>query len=190
MPDLAPAIFLDRDGVIIENRPNYVRTVADARFLPGALEATVRLTQREWRIVIVTNQSPIGRGWVRREAVEAINDHVRQTILAAGGRIDGIYLCPHRPDENCACRKPAPGLLLQAARDLHIDLPASIMIGDAVSDVQAARAVGATPIFVLSGLGNHQELEAAGLGATLTLPDFASAVEHIIFSLWPGQPLA
>ena len=190
MPSLVPAVFLDRDGVIIENRASYVRSVAEVRFIPGALEALARLAHLPNPIVVVTNQSPIGRGLISREAVDQINAHVRRSVEAAGGRVDGVYLCPHRPEEGCECRKPAPGLLLQAARDLGIDLPASLVIGDAVSDVQAAVAVGATPVLVLSGLGGPQDLLAARLGATVTLPDLASAVDRITLSPWPDRPLA
>jgi D-glycero-D-manno-heptose 1,7-bisphosphate phosphatase len=158
---LRPAIFLDRDGVIIENRADYVKSLAEVKFIAGAVEAVARLGRRDWLIIIVTNQAAIGRRIVAREAVEMINAYVVDTIIAAGGRVDGVYFCPHHPDEACACRKPKPGLLLQAANDLSIDLKASVMIGDAASDVQAAVAAGVKPILVLTGLAERQAQELA-----------------------------
>ena len=161
MLSLRPAIFLDRDGVIIENRVDYVKSIAEIHFLPGVLAALAQLAQRDWPIVIATNQAAIGRHIITRAAVDAINAYLVEHITAAGGRVDGVYLCPHRPDEGCLCRKPAPGLLLQAAADLGLDLKASVMIGDAASDVRTALAVGAKPIFLLTGLAERQAQELA-----------------------------
>jgi D-glycero-D-manno-heptose 1,7-bisphosphate phosphatase len=180
-PALRPAVFLDRDGVIIENRDDYVKTVAEVRFLPGALGALARLARSDYLVVIATNQAAIGRGVLAREAVDEINAFIRERIESAGGRVDGVYLCPHRPEDNCACRKPAPGMLLDAARDLGIDLGTSVMIGDALSDVLAAQAAGARPILVLTGLGQQQALELAASvpNHTLTVPDLAAAVARL-----------
>ncbi len=182
MPVLRPAVFLDRDGVIIENRADYVKSLSETKFVPGALEALAWLAQHHWLIVIVTNQAAIGRQILAREAVDAINAYVVSQITAAGGRVDGLYLCPHHPDESCACRKPAPGMLLQAAADLDIDLGKSLMIGDAVSDVQAALAAGVRPVFVLSGLAERQAQEMAQaqhLNAAV-FADLAAAVNHLL----------
>ena len=176
---LRPAVFLDRDGVIIENRADYVKSIAEVRFLPGALEALARLARRDYLIVIATNQSAIGRGLLAREAADAINAHVLGRIVAAGGRVDGLYVCPHRPEDGCPCRKPAPGMLLDAARDLGIDLASSVMIGDALTDVQAARAAGVRPILVLTGLGEVQALAQAQLDHILAVPDLAAALERL-----------
>jgi D-glycero-D-manno-heptose 1,7-bisphosphate phosphatase len=182
MPELHPAIFLDRDGVIIENRPDYVKSLAETRFVPGALAAMARLAQRDWLIVVVTNQAAIGRQIITLEKAEAINAHVVANIVAAGGRVDGLYLCPHRPEDGCTCRKPAPGLLLQAAAELGIDLEASTMIGDAASDLQAARAAGARPILVLTGLPerHEQELAQARRLRAAIFPDLAAAADHLL----------
>ena len=182
MPSLRSAVFLDRDGVIIENRADYVKSLAETKFIPGAVEALAQLAKTDRLIVIVTNQAVIGRHIITREAVEEINQYVIQNVVAAGGRVDGLYLCPHHPADNCPCRKPAPGLLLQAAAELGIDLTASVMIGDAVSDVQAALAVRAKPIFVLTGLAGRLESELARarrLNAAI-YPDLAAAVRHLL----------
>ncbi len=155
MPD--SALFLDRDGVIIENRPNYVRSWADVAIYPQALRALSRLSHWPGKIVIVTNQSAVGRGLVAMGDAEAINQRLVQEIAQAGGRIDAVFMCPHAPADHCDCRKPAPGLLIRASQALSIDLQQSIMIGDALTDVMAARAAGVgVSLMVRTGRGNRQ----------------------------------
>jgi len=155
---LSIAVFLDRDGVINENRDDYVKTWEEVVFLPGVIDALARLACTPFHIVIVTNQSPIGRGILTEEEVKAINRRLVAEIESHGGRVDGVYYCPHHPDDRCECRKPKPGLLYQAARDLELDLTHSYLIGDAVSDIKAALAVGCYPILVTSGRGQRQML--------------------------------
>ena len=162
---LRPAVFIDRDGVINENPPNYVKSWQEFRFLPNALAALRLLASCPWPIVIISNQSPIGRGLITRLQLDEIHRRMLARIRRAGGRIDGIYICPHRPDEGCACRKPAPGLLYQAAAEMTLDLAASLMIGDSLSDVQTARAAGVVPVLLRNGGFPH----AAG-GAEQGLP--------------------
>ena len=179
-----PAIFLDRDGVIVENRADYIKSIAEVQILPGALAALAQAAHLEARIVVVTNQSPVGRGLITEAGLQAINAHVHAAIVAAGGRIDGWYYCPHRPDAGCPCRKPKPGMLLDAAADLDIDLPASVMVGDAVSDILAGHAAGTQAILVGTGRGVSQtaELSPAGLGHVLVVPDLAMALQRIAAS--------
>ncbi len=153
---MRPAVFLDRDGVICYNRSDYVKSLDEFVFLPGALAALHRLAALPHAIVVVSNQSAIGRGLVSRQIVDAINQQMVAEITAHGGRVDAIHLCPHRPDEACSCRKPRPGLLLRAAEEMHLDLAQSYVVGDALADVQAALAVGACPILVLTGRGRTQ----------------------------------
>ncbi len=180
-PALRPAVFLDRDGVIIEHRDDYVKSLAEVALITGAPEALARLARHDVLIVIATNQSAIGRGLLARETADAINAYVRERIAAAGGRVDAVYMCPHQPEDNCACRKPAPGMLLDAARDLGINLGASAMIGDALTDVLAAQAAGVRPVLVLTGLGWRKtwELLPPELNHILKVPDLAAAVEHL-----------
>jgi len=180
-PAPRPAVFLDRDGVIIEHRDDYVKSLAEVAFITGALEALARLARHDMLMVIATNQSAIGRGLLARETADAINTYVRERIAAAGGRVDAVYMCPHQPEDNCACRKPAPGMLLDAARDLGIDLGASAMIGDALTDVLAAQAAGVRPILVLTGLGRRKtrELLPPELNHIHKVPDLAAAVEAL-----------
>lgn len=177
---LRPAILLDRDGVILENRDDYVKTLDEARFTPGALAALARLAASGHPIVIVTNQSGIGRGLIAPATAEAISQMLLQRVEAAGGRIDGVYVCPHAPEAGCACRKPAPGLLLAAASALDLDLAESVLIGDAVSDVLAGQAVGARSILVRTGRGAQEALALAATPAGAGVPvvaDLAAAVD-------------
>jgi D-glycero-D-manno-heptose 1,7-bisphosphate phosphatase len=161
-----PAIFLDRDGVIIENRSDYVRSWDDVEVFPQALEALSALSGSPYRVILVTNQSAVGRGHISAETATAINDRLLTVIRQAGGRVDAVYMCPHDPAAGCACRKPQPGLLLRAAEDLNVDLGRSVMIGDALADVQAGQAAGVRRCVLLrTGRGRDQERlpEAAGL---------------------------
>ncbi len=154
---LHPAVFLDRDGVIIENRADYVRSWADVSFLPGALEALRRLQASPYRIIIITNQSAVGRGILTLEDAKSISDRIVTVVEREGGRIDAIYLCPHDPKDQCTCRKPKPGLILKAANDLEINLSESVIIGDAFSDLEAGQTAGVhAKILVLTGRGKEQ----------------------------------
>ncbi len=179
---LRPALFLDRDGVIIENRADYVRTWEDVVFYPRALEALRLLRDAPYAIVIVTNQSAVGRGIITLEEAESINRRVAAHIRAHGGRVDGLYMCPHAPSEGCACRKPQPGMLLQAARDLHLDLARSWMVGDALTDVQAGQAAGvAQTVLLRTGRGMAQALllQDAHLDGVLVVDDLLNLLPYL-----------
>lgn len=155
---MQPAIFLDRDGVIIANRADYVRSWADVEIYPQALAALARLRGSGYKLIIVTNQSPIGRGILSRAQVDEINARLLGEIEAAGGAVAGVYVCPHHPEAGCDCRKPRPGLLLQAAREHQIDLGSSLLVGDALSDLQAGLAAGVGRVaLVRTGRGALQE---------------------------------
>jgi D-glycero-D-manno-heptose 1,7-bisphosphate phosphatase len=151
------AVFLDRDGVIIENRPDHVKAWSDVQFLEGSLAAMKRLAASSRAIVIVSNQAVVGRGLLDEEVAWQLQRQIVAEIVASGGRIDASYLCPHHPQMGCACRKPAPGMLLQAARELDLDLSRSWLIGDALSDLEAARAAGVRGILVRTGRGAAQQ---------------------------------
>ena len=172
-----PAVFVDRDGVINQNLAEYVRSWEAFRFLPGAREAMRRLNDAGWPVVVVTNQSGIGRGVLAPEIVAEIHARMRAAIEDAGGRVAAVMLCPHHPDDGCGCRKPAPGLLRDAASELSIDLPRSWVVGDHPTDAAAARAAGCRPILVRSGRGTADELAADGAPV---VPDLAAAVELIL----------
>lgn len=153
-----PALFLDRDGVIIENCPDYVRRWEDVRFIPQAIEALASIRTNPHKIVIVTNQSAVGRGLIPLETALQINQRIIETVERHGGRIDGSFICPHAPQDNCDCRKPRPGLFYQAANALKLDLGRSYLIGDALSDLLAGQAAGLRQtILVRTGRGAEQE---------------------------------
>jgi len=160
---LRPAVFLDRDGVINRRRPDHVRRWEEFEFLPGTLDALTQLRAADATVVVVTNQSAVGRGLMTLDDLRAIHRQMLRQIEAAGGHISAIYACPHAPADACLCRKPRPALLERAASELAIDLSASIMVGDSATDVQAARAAGVKPVFVNDG---GFPLDADVLGVT------------------------
>jgi len=180
--EMVAAVFLDRDGVINENRDDYVKGWEEVRLLPGALEALARLAATPFRIVLITNQSAIGRGILTPAQVEATNRRLVEEIETHGGRIDGVYYCPHHPDDGCECRKPRPGLLLRAGRELGLELERSYLIGDAVSDVEGAIVAGCRPILVLTGRGQEQRplLRQRGYDHVAVVRDLAEAVGLIL----------
>jgi D-glycero-D-manno-heptose 1,7-bisphosphate phosphatase len=140
-------VILDRDGTIVVDR-NYLDDPAQLEFLPGALEGLRLLRERGHRLVVVTNQSGVGRGRFSLARVEEIHARLEQLLREAGATIDGIYYCPHRPEDHCECRKPKPRLVLQAASELHFDPAAIVVIGDKSSDIELGRNLGATTMLV------------------------------------------
>ncbi|MBI3943755.1 MAG: HAD-IIIA family hydrolase [Chloroflexi bacterium] len=148
------ALFLDRDGVInMHIRGDYVRSLEQFRFLPDAPEAIKRLLSCGWRIVVITNQAGIGKGLIKSTDLHAIHTHIRMATAVNGASITAFYFCPHRPEDMCTCRKPQPGLLLQAASDLGINLDQSVFIGDTIEDVLAGNRAGVKTILVRTGMG-------------------------------------
>lgn len=175
------AVFLDRDGVICRNRYDYVKSWDEFVFIPGALEAIARLAKSALNIVIVTNQSAINRGIISEAVVEDIHARMLRAIEAAGGRVDLVMVCPHRPDEECDCRKPKPGMLLAAAQELGVDLHQSYFVGDASSDVQAGQAVGCHSYLVLTGRGRDELRNCCTNGTGFRVAtDLGMAADHIL----------
>lgn len=148
------AVFLDRDGTIMEDT-NYVGDVERVILIPSAPAALKRLQQAGYKLFVVTNQSGVGRGYFTREAVEAIHAHLDEYLGKTGVRFDRYYVCPHHPEDNCDCRKPKPKFLLEAAREYGIDLARSFMVGDRASDIQAGVTAGTKAILVLTGAGRE-----------------------------------
>ena len=150
-------VFLDRDGVINTNRDDYVKSWSEFNFLPGVLASLRLLAQFDWNIVVISNQSIIGRNIAKRSTVDFIHHHMQTEIKSKGGRIDAVYYCPHKPSDACDCRKPRPGLLVQASSEMGLELENSYFIGDALSDIEVATVAGCTPVFVCTGRGKHQK---------------------------------
>lgn len=176
------AIFLDRDGVICQNREDYVKEWSEFRFLPRVAEALRRLQEEGFLLVVVTNQSAINRGLVSAESVDQINARMSQELQREGVHLDAIYYCPHRPDEDCNCRKPKPGLLVEAVSELGIAPQRSYLIGDALSDIEAGQTVGLVTVLVLSGKGRETlgRLSHGDLNPAHVSPDLRSAVDWIL----------
>ncbi len=167
-----PAILLDRDGVLIENRSDYVRDWSQVKILPEAIRALTLSQIKNYKIVIVTNQSAVGRGLISLESATEINRRLVNLIRHQGGQVDGVFMCPHKPNDGCFCRKPKPGLLLQAEKELSLDLRRSWMIGDAWSDVLAGQTAGVRQSILLkTGRGGEQLLQ----------PRPENVVNHLIF---------
>jgi D-glycero-D-manno-heptose 1,7-bisphosphate phosphatase len=178
------AVFLDRDGTI-NVEVQYLSAVADFQFIAEVPQALKRLKDAGFLLVVVTNQSGIGRGYYDEAALEAIHSHMHAELADSGAAIDACYFCPHHPEhalghyrKECACRKPLPGMLQQAAAELDIDLTASFMIGDKLADVEAGINAGCTSLMVLTGYGSaHAVGVPEGVGV---YPDLPAAVEAIL----------
>ena len=161
------AVFLDRDGTIIEE-VNYLRDPAEIRLLPGAAEA-LRIIQEYYPLVIITNQAGVARGYFDEQRLRQIHRHLGLLLAEEGIRLAGIYYCPHHPEvgrfpyrQDCQCRKPKPGMLQAAARDLALDLAKSYTIGDKLSDIGAGKNAGTKTVLVRTGYGKEQEGQIGG----------------------------
>ena len=177
-----PSIFLDRDGVLIENRSDYVRDWSQVKIIPEAIRALSLAPMKKYKVVIVTNQSAVGRGLLLLKTAQEINQRLIGLINDHGGQIDSVYMCPHRPEDGCSCRKPLPGLLLQAAKDLSLNLQRSWMIGDAWSDVQAGEAAGTRGAILLKtgrGIEQLRETLPGKITGNLVFDNLPLALESI-----------
>lgn len=186
-----PAVFLDRDGTLIEDVP-YLADPAGIRLLPGAAEALVRLWRAGFARVLVTNQSGIGRGFFTEERLRAIHTELEDRLAARGASLDGIYYCTAAPAEggnpDCPNRKPAPGMLLRGADEMGIDLGASWMVGDKMSDVLAGLSAGCRSILLRTGAsGDPEPIPSAAAGRYRVAHDLAAAVDLILDEEGPGR---
>lgn len=179
-------IFIDRDGVINQNRADHVKTWSEFAFEWGALEGLVKLATLPLPIIVITNQGAIGRGMTSCDAVDEIHRRMIIAVQQAGGRIDDVLYCPHHPDDRCACRKPGPGLLIEAAARWNIDLKCSFLIGDAATDLEAGWAVGCQTALVKTGRGAEQLAHLQRLGKT----GFEIVEDLIGAAHWVGEQLA
>jgi len=147
-----PAVFLDRDGTINEEM-GYINHLSRFRLLPDAAPAIRRLNEAGLPVVVVTNQSGAARGYFPAALVDEVHHRLQELLAQEGARVDAIYTCLHGPDAGCPCRKPRPGLLLQAAQDLNLNIGRSYLVGDRYKDVETAANAGAKGILVLTGYG-------------------------------------
>jgi len=154
------AILLDRDGVLNRDRVDFVKSLDELVILPGAGKAVAALNRAGFTVLVVTNQSCIGRGILAADQVAAIHDELCRRLSSDGATIDGFYICPHAPADGCDCRKPAPGLLVRAAREWGFERSETWFVGDATRDVEAGQAAGCRAALVLTGKGraSHEEM--------------------------------
>lgn len=164
-----PAIFLDRDGTIIEDR-GYLSTPTEVSWIPGTLEA-LRALQEHFVLFMVTNQSGVAKGLITLQQVNTVNSYVVATLAQAGVQLADVYVCPHNRADACECIKPKPHFLRRAEREFSVDLGRSYTVGDHPHDVQFAQSVGATGIYVLTGHGEKHRGEL--LGTEIILPSIA-----------------
>jgi histidinol-phosphate phosphatase family protein len=194
---LRRAVFLDRDGTISRD-VHYCSRAEDFQILPGVPQAIRLLNDHGFKVVVVTNQSGIARGYFTEETLSLIHQKMREELQEHGAFVDAIYFCPHHPDDNCECRKPKTRLLLTAAQDIGINLAVSYMIGDDAKDVQAGRTAGCKTVWITAGPGNMKDNPpcqsadhiASGLYQAVewVLQDAHSKLVHSVEPRDPSQP--
>lgn len=174
------AVFLDRDGVLNRDSPDFIKMPEELHVLPGAPEAVARLVRAGFLAIVVSNQSGIPRGLLTEESLAAIHAKLRAAFAAAGGDLRAIYYCPHLPGEGCACRKPAPGMLLQAAEEHQIDLSQSWLVGDKPEDIACGAAVGCRTVLVLTGQTRSYDPMQFSSAPTHVCESLSAAAEFIL----------
>lgn len=182
------AVFLDRDGTLNEDT-GYIGSPDGFTLLYGAGEAVKRLNEAGLRVVVITNQSGIGRGFFDEAALGVVNARLTELLTLEGALLDGIYYCPHLPDEGCSCRKPETGLILKAVAELGLDLARSFVVGDKASDIELGQRVGASSVLVLTGAGKEEQGNiSAEKGPDYVAKDLSEAASWIIDRLEePGR---
>ena len=172
------AVFLDRDDTLCRDVP-YCSRPEDLHLLPGAGKAVARLNDAGFSVIVITNQSGIARGWIDEKMLGLIHEKMKRDLATFDAKVDGIYHCPHVPEDNCACRKPKPTLVERAARDFDVRLDESYMVGDRLMDVQLARNAGTKAVLVTPPKPT-EEFEQARRLADHSCPSLADAVEWIL----------
>jgi D-glycero-D-manno-heptose 1,7-bisphosphate phosphatase len=173
-------IILDRDGVINRDSDQFIKTPDEWRPIPGSLEAIARLNHAGYRVVVATNQSGIGRGLFDMATLNAIHEKMHKALALVGGRVDALFYCPHTGDSMCDCRKPKTGMLKEIALRFGVDLAGVPCVGDSLRDLQAAAAVGAQPILVLTGKGEKTLRHGEYPPDTVICPDLAFAASTLL----------
>jgi D-glycero-D-manno-heptose 1,7-bisphosphate phosphatase len=165
-------VFLDRDGTINRDSPDYIKSWEEFEFLPGSLKAIERLSAGGFAVIIITNQSAVPRKFISVEQLENMHHMMKQLIETNAGEIKDIFYCPHMPYEGCDCRKPEPGLIFKARDEYHIDLTAAVMVGDSAKDIVCGHNAGCGKT-VLVKTGNFAEAQQS-LADKGIVPDFVA----------------
>ena len=173
-------IILDRDGVINYDSDQFIKNPDEWKPLPGSMEAIARLVQAGYHVVVVTNQSGVGRGLFDMPMLNAIHEKMHKTVALAGGRIDAIFFCPHAAESDCHCRKPKSGMLEEIAARYNIDLRGVPAVGDSLRDLECAARIGAQPMLVLTGKGMKTQVKGGLPEGTLIYPDLAAVVAALL----------
>ena len=160
--------FLDRDGTVIEEK-DFIRTPDEIEFIPGSIEAIKILKKLDYKIIVISNQSGIGRGILTVEMVAKVNEGFLKKLKKENAEIDALYFCPHHPEDNCDCRKPRTSLIQKAVEEQKLDLEDAVVIGDKLSDVELGKKLGAKTVLVLTGYGKR---EAEKANTSQIEPDF------------------
>ncbi len=182
IPKLA---IIGRDGILNQFREDHIKEPSEWVSVPGAMEAVSRLNHAGWHVVVATNQAGIGRGMIDMASVNAVHAHMMQELHAAGARVDAVFFCPHTPEENCLCRKPLPGMVLDIGKRYGVELGAVPMLGDTLRDLQTAQAAGCPPHLVRSGRAaalDAEQLQAMldQVPGTLVHADLAAFATHLL----------
>ncbi|VEN72808.1 D-glycero-beta-D-manno-heptose-1,7-bisphosphate 7-phosphatase [Candidatus Desulfarcum epimagneticum] len=183
---LKKVVFLDRDGVINQDSADYIKSREEFKWIPGSLEAIRILTAEGFSVILITNQSVIGRKMVTAPGLDAIHAMLVQKVESAGGKILDIFFCPHTDEDRCACRKPRPGLIHMAQKAHDIDLKSAVMVGDSVKDIECAQNAGCfQSILVRTGSGKESEkiLKARKIEPDHVADDLYGAAGHIAFGI-------
>ena len=173
-------IILDRDGVINFDSDQFIKNTAEWLPIPGSLEAIARLNQADYRVVVATNQSGIGRGLFDMPTLNAIHNKMHKACALVGARIDAVFFCPHTADSHCHCRKPEVGMLEEIAARYNVDLADVPVVGDSLRDLLPAAALGARPFLVLTGKGTKTQAAGGLPEGTLVFPDLAAVVAELV----------
>jgi D-glycero-D-manno-heptose 1,7-bisphosphate phosphatase len=173
-------IILDRDGVINFDSDQFIKSPDEWKPIPGSLEAIARLCQADYRVVVATNQSGIGRGLFDMPMLNTIHDKMHKACAQVGGRIDAVFFCPHTNDADCGCRKPKSGMLEEIAMRYGVSLKGVPSVGDSLRDLEAAARLGAQPILVLTGKGLKTQAKDGLPENTLIYPDLAAVAAFLV----------
>jgi D-glycero-D-manno-heptose 1,7-bisphosphate phosphatase len=180
-------LILDRDGVINQDSDDFIKSPEEWKPIPGSLEAISRASHSDYGVVVASNQSGLARNLFDIDALNAVHARMLQEVASLGGHIEAIFFCPHGPEEGCTCRKPAPGMFVDIGSRLKMPLRGTPVVGDRLSDMEAAKAVGARAILVRTGRGMKTEADGLTAGGRLEdieiYDDLASVVDNLL-----GEP--
>ena len=180
-------VILDRDGVINHDSDQYIKSPEEWTPIPGSLEAIARLHREGYKVIVASNQSGVARGLFDMDVLGRIHAKMLEAVRAKGGEIDAIFFCPHKPEDNCRCRKPLPGLFLEIIDRLKANLSGVYAVGDSERDILAARAVAARAVLVRPGKGKRTLKKSKLLADVPVFDDLAAFTEDLLSGRLPAN---